>query len=83
MEEKQTLICDKCQVEMVDADVQFSYLNRSFRHKVPRCPKCGQVFISEELVQGRMSEVEALLEEKQEQLDGNVADDEEPMPGLP
>ena len=64
MEEKQTLICDKCKVEMVDHEVQFSYLNRSFRHKVPRCPQCGQVFIPEDLVKGRMGEVEAALEEK-------------------
>lgn len=64
MEEKQTLICDKCNVEMEEKEVQFSYLNRSFRHKVKRCPKCGQVFIPEDLAKGRMSEVEAKLEEK-------------------
>lgn len=64
MEEKQKVICDKCKVEMVELDVDFSYLNRSFRHKVPRCPVCGQVFIPEELAMGRMSEVEKMLEEK-------------------
>lgn len=64
MEEKQKVICDKCKVEMVELDVDFSYLNRSFRHKVPRCPICGQVFIPEELASGRMSEVERMLEEK-------------------
>lgn len=64
MEEKQKLICDKCQIEMEENEVQFSYLNRSFRHKVLRCSKCGQVYIPEELAKGRMSEVEALLEEK-------------------
>ncbi|MDR0852402.1 MAG: hypothetical protein LBN36_07890 [Clostridiales Family XIII bacterium] len=64
MEEKQTLICDKCQVEMADMDVQFSYLNRSFRHKVKRCPICGQVCLSEELVTGRISAVEGLMEDK-------------------
>jgi hypothetical protein len=64
MEEKQTLICDKCKVEMAEYEVQFSYLNRSFRHKVPRCPQCGQVYIPEELAGGRMSEVEKLLEDK-------------------
>lgn len=64
MESKQTLICDKCNVEMVPMEVEFSYLNRSFRHKVPRCPVCGQVFIPEDLAKGRMSEVETLLEEK-------------------
>ncbi|MGI6731835.1 MAG: DVU_1557 family redox protein [Anaerovoracaceae bacterium] len=65
MEEKsKTLICDKCQVEMEEREVEFSYLNRSFRHKVPRCPKCGQVFISEDLAKGRISQVEVMLEEK-------------------
>ena len=64
MEEKQTLICDKCQVEMEDIEAQFTYLKKSFRHKVKRCPVCGQVYISEDLVDGRMSEVEKLLEDK-------------------
>jgi phage FluMu protein Com len=64
MEEKQKLICNKCQVEMVELEVEFSYLNRSFRHKVPRCPECGQVYISEKLATGRMSDVEKNLEEK-------------------
>ncbi|WP_027400409.1 DVU_1557 family redox protein [Anaerovorax odorimutans] len=64
MEEKQTLICDKCNVGMEDKEVQFKYLNRSFRHKVKRCPKCGQVYIPEDLAEGRMKEVEGILEEK-------------------
>ena len=62
MEEK--LICDKCNVEMQPIEVQFKYLSRSFRYKVPRCPQCGQVSLPEELVNGRMSEVEAMIEEK-------------------
>ena len=62
MEEK--LICDKCNVEMQRIEVQFKYLSRSFRYKVPRCPQCGQVSLPEELVNGRMSEVEAMIEEK-------------------
>lgn len=64
MEKKQTLICDKCQVELEDMETQFGYLNKSFRHKVKRCPKCGQVCLSENLVNGRMSEVEKMLEDK-------------------
>ena len=43
MEEKQRLICDKCKVELAELEVQFSYLGKSFRHKVSRCPQCGQV----------------------------------------
>ena len=62
MDEK--LICDKCNVEMQLIEVQFKYLSRSFRYKVPRCPQCGQVSLPEELVNGRMSEVEAMIEEK-------------------
>lgn len=62
MEEK--LICDKCNVEMQLIEVQFKYLSRSFRYRVPRCPQCGQVSLPEELVNGRMSEVEAMIEEK-------------------
>ena len=50
MEKKQILICDRCKVEMQEMDTQFSYLGRSFRHKVNRCPECGQVCLSEELV---------------------------------
>ena len=62
MEEE--LIGDKCNVEMQLIEVQFKYLSRSFRYKVPRCPQCGQVSLPEELVNGRMSEVEAMIEEK-------------------
>ena len=64
MESKSTLICEECQVEMVDMEVEFTYLSRAFRHKVPRCPECGLVFIPEDLAAGRMNEVEILLEEK-------------------
>ena len=64
MAEKQIMICDKCEVQMQEMDANFSYLDRTFRHKVLRCPQCGQVSLSEELVNGRMSEVEALIEEK-------------------
>ena len=64
MAEKQIMICDRCDVELEELEAQFSYLDRSFRHKVLRCPKCGQVCLSEEIVNGRMSEVESLMEEK-------------------
>jgi len=64
MEKKQILICNKCQVPMEQSEVQFTYLNHSFRHKVQRCPKCGQVYLPDELVNGRMREVETMLEEK-------------------
>lgn len=58
------LMCDRCKVAMKKIEVQFDYLNRSFRHKVPRCPECGQVSLPEDLVEGKMSDVEAMIEEK-------------------
>ena len=47
-----------------ETDTQFTYLDKKFRHKVPRCPQCGQVFISEELAKGKMAQLEKTLEEK-------------------
>lgn len=58
------LICDRCDVEMELIEVQFRYLTRDFRYKVPRCPVCGQVSLPEELVTGKMADVEAMIEEK-------------------
>lgn len=58
------LMCHRCKVEMKDIEVQFNYLNRNFRYKVPRCPECGQVSLPEELVEGKMADVEAMIEEK-------------------
>lgn len=64
MEEKLILICDACQEELREAEVQFRYLGKSFRYKVPRCPLCGQVYLAETLTAGRMSDVEKQLEDK-------------------
>lgn len=64
MEEKQTPICVRCSVEMELMEARFSYLERSFRHKVHRCPQCGQVYIPEDLAKGQMCKVETALEEK-------------------
>ena len=61
---EEKMVCEKCQVEMVSMEADFSYLKRSFRHPVLRCPSCGQVYIPEGLAKGRMSEVETLLEDK-------------------
>lgn len=58
------LLCDKCGVELEMIEATFEYLTRSFRHKVPRCPECGQVSLPEELVNGKISDVEAMIEEK-------------------
>ncbi len=62
--ENKILICEHCNVEIVEMEAQFSYLGRAFRHKVGRCPVCGLVYIPEELARGRMREVEMTLEDK-------------------
>jgi transposase len=64
MESVKIMICEKCQVELVSMETTFRYLERSFRHPVPRCPCCGQVYIPEELAKGQIRKVEAALEEK-------------------
>ena len=64
MDNAQKLICNQCNLELVPTNANFSYLGHSFRAEVPRCPGCGQVFIPEELVKGRIAEVEMELEDK-------------------
>jgi len=56
--------CSKCDEEMILKKTVFSYLGRSFAHEVPVCLKCGKVFISKELAEGRIAEVEEMLEDK-------------------
>lgn len=58
------LLCNRCSVPMTPIKTQFGYLGHSFHTEVPRCPKCGQVFIGEDLARGRMAEVETSLEDK-------------------
>lgn len=64
MEEKQKIICNRCKCKLEDIDVTISYLGKSFSHKVPRCPACGQVYLPEELVVGKITNLEKALEEK-------------------
>lgn len=60
----ENLTCTKCQVTLKPAKATFKYLKRSFEHEVLRCPECGQVYLPEELVKGKMKKVEISLEEK-------------------
>lgn len=64
MEEKKTLICHLCQVEMKMSQVFLNYLGSSFHTDLLKCPKCGQVYIPEDLVKSRVTEVEMQLEDK-------------------
>ena len=64
MEKKSTLTCSKCNVELHEFEANFVYLEKTLQHKVLRCPECGQVYLPEEMVRGRIREVEDSLEEK-------------------
>jgi DNA-directed RNA polymerase subunit RPC12/RpoP len=64
MPEQKKLICFKCRKELELKKTDFTYLGHSFFTEVPACPECGQVFIPEELVRGRISDVEMQMEDK-------------------
>jgi predicted RNA-binding Zn-ribbon protein involved in translation (DUF1610 family) len=57
-------LCAKCGKELVPRNTTFAYMGMSFSHEVKRCPECGKVFISKELADGKMAEVEQLMEDK-------------------
>jgi hypothetical protein len=58
------LICCKCNTELVIKTCEFSYMGYHFNHSLPCCPCCGQVFISEDIVNEKVSKVEMELEIK-------------------
>ncbi len=62
--QQRELICDKCREKLEVARVTFRYMGHTFHADLPKCPKCGQVFIDEALVRGRMADVETELEDK-------------------
>ena len=64
MNEDKTLKCGRCGVALIPRQVRFSYMGRSFGHEVPTCPKCGKPYISRALAEGKMAEVEVMLEDK-------------------
>ena len=59
-----SFICCRCQVPLEHARAEFSYMGHTFHTDLPKCPKCGQIFISEDMAKGKMAEVETELEDK-------------------
>lgn len=56
--------CADCGELLVPGKVEISYLGNSFPVDLLKCPKCGLVFIPEELALGKMAKVEKMLEDK-------------------
>jgi len=61
---EQSLICAACQCPLEKKRVDFEYLTHTFFADALRCPCCGQVYLPEDLVTGRVAEVEMELEDK-------------------
>jgi ribosomal protein S27AE len=62
--EKRVWRCGRCKRELVTKKVVLEYMGYNISHELPVCPSCGKVFISEDLAEGRMCEVEQTLEDK-------------------
>ena len=59
-----TWVCGRCAVPLEQMKVPVFYLDSAFDVSLPRCPKCGLTMAPKSLAQGKMLEVEALLEDK-------------------
>lgn len=57
-------ICEKCNEKLVMEKTSVIYLDADFQVELLKCPKCGMVFIDEELARGKILEVEKALEDK-------------------
>ena len=58
------LYCYSCNELLVSDKVILTYMKSTFPTQLLRCPKCGLVYIDEEMVATKATEVEMVLEEK-------------------
>ena len=64
MNDGSDFLCCKCNEMLVLQKVSFTYLDRDFSNDMLKCPKCGQVYISESTVNEKVTAVEQALEGK-------------------
>ncbi len=57
-------VCGRCRVPLEQGKVPVFYLNSAFDVFLPRCQQCGLTLVPKTLAEGKMVEVEALLEDK-------------------
>lgn len=60
----ENMICTKCGIALQPGKVAFSYAGSGFPIDLHKCPKCGLVFVPEDLVLGKMRKAERALEDK-------------------
>ena len=58
------LMCLKCNCKLEYENTSLHYIQYTVSEKFLRCPICKQVYIPEEIVLGKMVEVEETLEDK-------------------
>ena len=58
------LFCFRCNVPLESDKVFLSYLQSSFPTQLLKCPKCGLVYIGEEMATTKAVEVEKTVEGK-------------------
>ena len=58
------LVCGKCEIPLENSELVLHYMGNDFPILMPRCPRCGQSFIPEELALGKILQVERALEDK-------------------
>ncbi len=57
-------ICEQCACTLEQKKMQVFYLENAFEVSLPCCPQCGLTLIPKSLAEGKMLEVERLLEDK-------------------
>ena len=58
------MICGKCRLPLEIGKVEMAYQRQKLKADFLKCPRCGLVYISEDIVKGKMLEVERTLEDK-------------------
>ena len=61
---QEKLICSKCNKELEPTQVNLEYLGHKMTYQFPACPVCKQVYVSEDMVRGKIHQVEKVLEDK-------------------
>lgn len=56
--------CGKCGEALEMGTVEVAYRGSKYPVELPRCLRCGIVFIPEQLALGKMAQIEQLLEDK-------------------
>jgi hypothetical protein len=60
-----TWVCARCDGQALKpGSAKLAYMGGTYVVELLRCPRCGLVFIPEDLALGKMAEVEQILEDK-------------------